>query len=215
VLATTARPVELIYANRTRDSVIFGAELRRWHDDHPDRLRVHHHIDADSGYLDREAVALLVAERLDADFYICGPAPFMDLVEATLLDAGVTTDRIWIERFETGGQPPPTGEAHEAPGAADAAEVTETVTLILRGKKTTVDYQPGDTILETARRGGLQPPFSCEAGNCATCMAFLRDGSVTMRVNNALTPEEVDEGWVLTCQSLPVTRTVTVEYESL
>jgi ferredoxin len=78
-----------------------------------------------------------------------------------------------------------------------------------------VKYQTGDTLLETARRGGLRPPFSCEAGNCATCMAFLKEGSVRMRANNALTPEEVEEGWVLTCQSLPSGETVTVEYEAM
>jgi 3-ketosteroid 9alpha-monooxygenase subunit B len=68
--------------------------------------------------------------------------------------------------------------------------------------------------LQTARTGGLQPPFSCEAGNCATCMALLHDGSARMLTNNALTPEEVEEGWVLTCQALPQGRQVTVEYES-
>ena len=89
------------------------------------------------------------------------------------------------------------------------------MTLILQGKKTTVPYQAGDTVLETARRGGLQPPFSCEAGNCATCMAVMRDGSATMRANNALTEDEVDEGWILTCQALPQgPGTVTVEYEA-
>ena len=77
---------------------------------------------------------------------------------------------------------------------------------MLGGKTVVVRYQPGDTLLETARRGGLRPPFSCEAGNCATCMAFLKEGSVRMRANNALTPEEVEEGWVLTCQSLPFGR---------
>jgi ferredoxin len=85
----------------------------------------------------------------------------------------------------------------------------------LGGKTVVVPYKPGDTVLETARRGGLRPPFSCEAGNCATCMAFLREGSVTMRANNALTPEEVEEGWILTCQSVPSGATVVVEYEAL
>jgi 3-ketosteroid 9alpha-monooxygenase subunit B len=101
-----------------------------------------------------------------------------------------------------------------APGDEDD-EVTETVVVILGGRKTEVAYQAGDTVLETARRGGLRPPFSCEAGNCATCMALLHEGSATMRANNALTPDEVEEGWVLTCQALPQGRTVTVEYESL
>jgi ferredoxin len=102
-----------------------------------------------------------------------------------------------------------------APGDEDQDEVTETVVVILGGRKTEVAYQAGDTVLETARRGGLRPPFSCEAGNCATCMALQREGSATMRVNDALTDDEVDEGWILTCQALPHGRTVTVDYDSL
>ena len=135
----------------------------------------------------------------------------MDLVESTLLDAGVDPAHILIERFLVADQAEQALELDVAP----EAEVTEAVTVILRGKPTTIPYRPGDTILETARRGGLQPPYSCESGNCATCMAFLREGAVTMRVNNALTPSELDEGWVLTCQGLPTSATVTVEYESL
>ena len=84
-----------------------------------------------------------------------------------------------------------------------------------KGKPTVVAYHRGDTVLETARRGALRPPFSCEAGNCATCMAILREGGARMRANNALTPEEVQEGWILTCQALPEGSTVVVEYEAL
>ena len=102
-----------------------------------------------------------------------------------------------------------------AAGPAGGADAPDEVAVILGGKKVVVKYQPGDTVLETARRGGLRPPFSCESGNCATCMAFLKEGNVAMRANNALTPEEVEEGWVLTCQSLPSGDTVTVEYEAM
>ena len=84
--------------------------------------------------------------------------------------------------------------------------------ITLKGKRSTFAYRGGDTILETARRGGLAPPFSCEAGNCATCMAFLHEGTVTMRANNALTPDEVEEGWILTCQSVPTSPKVHVVY---
>ena len=87
--------------------------------------------------------------------------------------------------------------------------------MTLGGKTVVVAYQPGDTLLETARRGGLRPPFSCESGNCATCMAFLKEGAARMRANNALTPEEVEEGWILTCQGLPTGETVRVEYEAM
>jgi ferredoxin len=79
----------------------------------------------------------------------------------------------------------------------------------------TLDYRAGDTILSAARRGAVHTPFSCEAGACASCMALVTEGTVHMRVNTALTPEEVAEGWVLTCQALPTSRTVTIEFEGL
>jgi ferredoxin len=137
----------------------------------------------------------------------------MDLVERSLLDAGVDLDRIFIERFVVDGEPLP-GPAAGDGAAADDEAVPEEVTIVLGGTRTTVAYRPGDTILQTARRGGLSPPFSCEAGNCATCMAMLHQGAVSMRTNNALTPEEVEEGLVLTCQSLPRGQVVEIEYES-
>lgn len=212
VLATTSRPVRLLYASRDPQSVIFDDELRSLHARHPDRFAVRQHFDSDGGFLDGGAITEFAAGSLDADFYICGPDAFMDLVETSLLEIGVDPGRILIERFGAAGA----GALTPVSDAADTeAEVPEKVTLILNGKKSTIAYQAGDTVLETARRGGLKPPFSCEAGNCATCMAFVREGCATMRVNNALTPEEVDEGWVLTCQALPAGRTVTVEYESL
>jgi len=81
-------------------------------------------------------------------------------------------------------------------------------------QKHVVPYHPGDTLLETARRAGLKAPFSCEAGNCGTCMAHLDTGTVTMRANNVLLPEEVEEGWVLTCQSTPTSAEIVVNYDS-
>jgi ferredoxin len=92
--------------------------------------------------------------------------------------------------------------------------VTESVVIRLERATHTVAYQPGDTVLETARRAGLSPPFSCEQGNCATCMAHLDEGTVRMRANNALTDDDVDEGWVLTCQSLPTSPTIVVNYDA-
>jgi ferredoxin len=139
----------------------------------------------------------------------------MDLVENTLHAIGVDPGRIAIERFTTGSESPGGSPGAAPAGPAAGAGATETVTLILAGRTSTVAYRAGDTVLETARRGGLQPPFSCEAGNCATCMAFLREGSATMRANNALTADEVAEGWILTCQALPAGPAVTVEYEPL
>ena len=215
VLATTNRPVRLLYANRDRDSVIFDAGLRTLAEAHPGRLEVRHHFDCDGGFLTAEEVGAFVgADDGVADCYVCGPGPFMDLVEPVLLGRGVARACIFIERFLVEQQEKDAAAVATPPTGADA-DVPSEVTVILGGKKSVITYQPGDTVLETARRGGLRPPFSCEAGNCATCMAFLKDGNVTMRANNALSPEEVEEGWILTCQSLPSGQTVTVEYEAI
>jgi 3-ketosteroid 9alpha-monooxygenase subunit B len=216
VLATTRRPVRLLYANRDRDSVIFDAALNALCDDQPDRLEVRHHFDVEGGFLTEPAIAEFVGDDLEHDVYICGPGPFMDVVESALLGVGVDPDCIFIERFlvlpREKTDPLIVDPDLDTTGAGD---VPDEVTVILGKSKTVVAYQSGDTLLETARRGGLRPPFSCEAGNCATCMAFLKEGSVRMRANNALTPEEVDEGWVLTCQSLPSGQSVVVEYEAM
>ena len=90
-----------------------------------------------------------------------------------------------------------------------------TISLQLQGRRHEIDYHAGDTVLETARRADLPAPYSCEAGSCATCMALLHEGAVAMRVNNALTPDEVEEGWVLTCQSVPTSPSLRIEYEQL
>lgn len=87
------------------------------------------------------------------------------------------------------------------------------VTILLDRKTTTVSGRPDETLLETARRAGLTPPFSCEAGNCGTCMAKLTEGTATMRVNDALMDDEVEDGYVLTCQAIPSSSNVTVDYE--
>jgi ferredoxin len=88
-----------------------------------------------------------------------------------------------------------------------------TLTIVLAGKPAAVPVLPGMTVLELARRAGLNPPYACEAGNCATCIARVTAGEVKMRVNDALDDDEVADGWALTCQSEPVTPDVTVVYE--
>ena len=89
----------------------------------------------------------------------------------------------------------------------------ESIVIRLEGRKHSLRYQAGDTVLETARRAGLRPPFSCQAGNCGTCMAFLEAGEVAMRANEVLDADEVAEGWVLTCQAVPTSREVVVDYD--
>jgi 3-ketosteroid 9alpha-monooxygenase subunit B len=212
-LATSDRRVRLLYANRDERSVIFRAELDALIEEHGPRLEVVHHLDTEQGFVHSDLVRDFVGDELDADFYLCGPGPFMDVIEDALEVAGVPSEQVFVERFAFAAsvrdEPP-------APEAAEPTEavVTETVTIVLGGKAHDVRYQPGETFLETARRAGLRAPFSCESGSCATCMARLEVGEAKMRVNNALMPDEVDEGWVLTCQGLPTSATAKVVYES-
>jgi ferredoxin len=99
-----------------------------------------------------------------------------------------------------------------APTATDTVGGSATVTILLDGKTASVPLHPAETLLESARRAGLTPPFSCEAGNCGTCMAQLREGTATMRVNDALDDDEVADGYVLTCQGIP-DGAVVVDYD--
>jgi 3-ketosteroid 9alpha-monooxygenase subunit B len=202
-LATTGREIVVVYANRDRPSVIFFDALAALGAQSGGRLSVHHHLDAERGFLDAAGCAALIGERVNADFYVCGPAAYMDVVADGLALRGVDPDRILVERFEVGDATP----------ATDVASETESLVVRLDRRKHTIAYEAGDTILEAARRAGLKPPFNCQSGSCATCMAFLAEGTATMRNDDALSAEEVEEGWVLTCQAVPTSRTVVVDYD--
>jgi len=205
VLATGSSSARLFYANRDAGSVIFDGELASLADGYPGRLEVVHHLDEAVGLVTPEEVLPLAPGRADTDYYVCGPAPFMDLVETTLHGCGVSPAAVHLERFD-----PP---AEAVPVAPPAAETRPTsVTIELNGRTDVARYRPGTTILQTARQLGMAPPFSCEAGSCATCMARLLEGKVEMYTNNALTDDELAEGWILTCQSVPTTPSVHVLY---
>ena len=207
-LSSTDRPIRIFYANRDPDSVIFDEVLAGFESRMPQRCTVWRHADSVNGYPAPEAIRDFIGDDVDAEFFVCGPGPFMELVEQVLIEAGVSPGDIRIERFET---PDPADD----PVVDSDGPAPETIVLQIQGRRHEIAYHPGDTVLETARRAGLAAPYSCEAGSCATCMALLHEGSVTMRTNNALTPDEVEEGWILTCQSVPAGPTVRIEYEQL
>ena len=203
-LATTDRAVRLLCADRDRPSVVFDSVLASLVERYPDRLSVVRHIDAEDGLIDAGAVREFVGPDGDADCYVCGPEAFMAVVRSALPGPG----RVFVEDFDL---PPQLKEPTSHPAGSTAVEGT--VTIFLERKKTSVRRVEGETLLESARRAGLAPPFSCEAGNCGTCMARLTEGSATMRVNDALDEDEVADGYILTCQGVPGTASVTVRYE--
>jgi ferredoxin-NADP reductase len=217
-LASGDRRVQVLCANRDAESVIFASALDDLVARYPGRMEVRHHLDTASGLVSEAEILDLAGDALTtpADFYLCGPEPFMDLVERVLLAQGVSADHVLTERFN-----PVEAVAEEEAAAEEAARgdagatdlASGTITITLDGKTTTTAHVPGITLLEHARRAGLKPPFSCEAGNCATCMGHLEAGEVKMRVNNALDDDEVADGYVLTCQGVPVTPDVSIVYE--
>lgn len=216
-LATTARRVRVLTANRDRESVIFAAALESLAAEHPGRLEIRHHLDADGGYVTKAEVLDFLGEDRDADFYLCGPEPFMDLIEGVLRAHGADGDRIRTERFNPAADDDAVIKAAvdnaEDNAGENKAEAGGTITITLDGKTRRTGRIAGLTLLLHARRAGLMPPFSCEAGECATCMAHVTAGEVKMRNNEALDEDEVADGWVLTCQAEPVTPDVTVTYD--
>jgi ferredoxin len=108
----------------------------------------------------------------------------------------------------------PSEDLDPAVGHAPGGE-PETESLVVRigGRQHRIEYRPGDTVLDAVRRTGLEAPFNCRQGNCGTCIARLKGGTASMRANNVIDDDEVEEGWILTCQAVPTSREVEIDYD--
>lgn len=199
-LATTQRSITLVYANQNRDSVIYADAIDRLAAQHPDRLVVHHHHDVDSGFLTSDGVLSHLHDTDVAEFYICGPEPFMEVIENTLAEAGVHEELMYIERFVSPADPDQTKNQHFN---ADAFEAPDKFSLWLNGRSRSVPYTAGKTLLECAQAAGLSPGHSCESGYCGSCMAHVNTGQVHMRTREALSDRDIGRGVALLCQSVP------------
>jgi len=200
-LATTKRRIRIFYANRDTASVIFRGELDALAEKHGARLELIHHLDAELGLTSRPEVERAHAGFEQADAYLCGPGPFMELVEQALLARGHSRDHLWIERFEGVGEHSHAGAT--APAAAkvpSAGGPPSEVVVHLDKTVHRIPYAKGLSLLAAARKAGLGAPFACEEGYCGSCAAKCLRGKVTMLANDVFTPEEVAQGWILTCQ---------------
>jgi len=212
----------LLYGNRDSSSVIFLEALAGLKDKHLGRLEIYHFLDAEeqdielfNGMLDRvrleDAIPALVPDVAEVDgWFICGPGPMMDAAEGVLLDRNVPKERIHIERF-TADRPPEAVTREMAQLQTQAEGVSVSVTL--DGRTRRVPFTAGN-ILDSARASGLPAPFACKAGVCATCRAKVTKGKVEMAARYGLTDEEVEAGYVLTCQSVPLGDGVAVDYDA-
>lgn len=214
----------LCYGNTDADRIIFRRSLEELHAKYPDRLAVHHILtygkDEDmlfNGLITVEKATALarrfVQDNADTEYFICGPEPMMVNVSEALEQLLVDKKRIHVELFTT----PVTNEAKQpAPPPASDAPLTgmARVKIILDGKETEIEVgAKGDSILDTAENAGLDVPYACKGAVCCTCKARIVEGKVHMDMNYALTDEEVADGYVLTCQSHPLTERVVVDYD--
>ncbi|HEY3811716.1 MAG TPA: 1,2-phenylacetyl-CoA epoxidase subunit PaaE [Caulobacteraceae bacterium] len=212
----------LLYGNRSSATIMFLEELAALKNRFLDRLEVYHFLEDEAeeielfnGRLDAaktdEVLSSLVDAPLTDAFFICGPGPMMDAIEQGLIVRNVDPAKILIERF-TVGRPSAGDLARAEVLEAKAAGLEMSVTL--EGRRVKVAFDPAKgAILDNARAAGLPAPFACKAGVCATCRAKVVAGEVEMKTNYGLSAEELAEGYVLTCQAVPVSEGVAVNYD--
>jgi ring-1,2-phenylacetyl-CoA epoxidase subunit PaaE len=213
----------LIYANRAAKSTMFKEEIEDLKNRYMARLSLHHvfsgedtELPLNSGVMNRDKLGLFLVRLVDAKridhAFVCGPYQMNDEAEAALLAAGVGEERIHIERFGVAPQGQQAGAVeHEAkPGDAERARIV----IIRDGLKREFEFSKDDpSILDAASTAGLEVPFSCTSGVCGTCRAKLIEGQVRMTRNFALDKAEVANGFVLTCQSHPLTDRVVLSFD--
>lgn len=221
LLAVPDCTVTAIYGNRRANTVMFADELCDLKDRFPERVEIVHVLsrepresDLFSGRLDGPRIRDLVARLTDpaevAHWWLCGPFGMVSEARAVLGEMGIDRSRVHVELFYV-EDVPPEGEHHvEAPPTG----VTTDVTVVLDGRATTFTMPRDETVLDAAQRVRPDLPFACKGGVCGTCRARVVAGEVVMRRNFALEPDEVQDGFVLTCQSHPTTDDITVDYDA-
>jgi ring-1,2-phenylacetyl-CoA epoxidase subunit PaaE len=220
-LRDPAARVSVLYGNRRADSVMFADDLADLKDVYPARLQLVHvlsrepqEVELFSGRMDAARLRRLLPATCAVGgvdhWWLCGPYGMVTDAAGVLAELGVPAERVHRELFYVEDAPPEQHEHAEQPPAAGASEVT----VILDGRTSTASV-PGDTpVLDGAQRVRPDLPFACKGGVCGTCRARLTSGEVRMRRNFALDESELAAGYVLTCQSLPVSGEITVDYDA-
>lgn len=216
--------VTLLYGNRRSDTVMFADEVADLKDAYPARMQVIHvlsrepqEVELYSGRLDRERLTALLPATVDVPnvdhWWLCGPHPMVTGAIDVLREFGVDSARIHRELFWVGDEPPAEITHDDAPDGARAADGAS-LTVILDGRSSTLTLPAGTPILDGAQRARPDLPFACKGGVCGTCRAKIVTGEAVMRRNYALEEREIDAGYVLTCQALPRTDEITVDYDA-
>ncbi len=221
VLADGASTVTVLYGNRRTNTVMFADELADLKDRYGTRLQLVHVLsreprDAEltSGRLDGDRLRTLVGTFTDPatvdHWWLCGPHGMVTQARALLADLGVAAERVHQELFYVDDVPPEPVRGDEETLDGPGSQVT----VVLDGRSTTLALPRDVPVLDSAQRVRSDLPFACKGGVCGTCRARVTDGEVQMRRNYALEESEVAAGYVLTCQSLPLTEAVTVDFDA-
>jgi ring-1,2-phenylacetyl-CoA epoxidase subunit PaaE len=221
VLRDPGSRVTLVYGNRRTTSVMFAEDLADLKDSYGCRFELVHvlsreprEVELFSGRLDADRVrrilqALVPVPAVDA-FWLCGPYELVVAVRGVLADLGVESARVHTELFHVDELPPPPVLHQDAVLSGPSSEVT----VVLDGRSTTLTLPRDVSVLDSAQRVRADLPFACKGGVCGTCRAQVSQGEVDMRRNYALEADEVQRGFVLTCQSRPVSAAVTLDYDA-
>lgn len=212
--------VTLIYGNRRSDTVMFTEELADLKNSYGPRLHLLHVLSREpteaeifNGRLDADRLRTLLGALVDVEgvdqWWLCGPLGMTDDATAVLTELGVEKKRVHRELFYVDEPPPEPARAEDAAEVGDGSDVT----VLLNGRTTRLTLPRNVSVLDAAQKVRGDLPFACKGGVCGTCRAKVTDGEVTMRRNFALEDDEVEAGFVLTCQSLPVSDRVTVDYD--
>ncbi len=221
VLRDGQSTVTVFYGNRRTDTVMFADELADLKDRYGTRLQLVHVLsreprDAEltSGRLDRARLHTLIDAFVDAGhvdhWWLCGPRGMVTDAREVLAELGVRPERVHQELFFVDDVPPEPVRGDEQTVEGPSSEVT----VVLDGRTTTLALPRDVPVLDSAQQVRGDLPFACKGGVCGTCRARVTDGEVRMRRNYALEPAEVEAGYVLTCQSLPVSDAVTVDFDA-
>ncbi|MET8448860.1 2Fe-2S iron-sulfur cluster-binding protein [Streptomyces sp. NPDC005209] len=206
----------LIRSDRTAASTMFLEEVADLKDRYPERLqlvtalsREEQQAGLPTGRLDQERLMELLPALLPVDavagWFLCGPFGLVQGAERALRELGVDRARIHEEIFHVDSAP--------SPVPAASAPAHSTVTARLDGRGGTWPVQDGESLLETVLRNRPDAPYACKGGVCGTCRAFLVSGEVRMDRNFALEADETEAGYVLACQSHPVTEKVELDFD--
>lgn len=222
LLRRTESHVTLLYGNRRSDTVMFADEIADLKDAFGTRFELMHVLSREpreaelfTGRLDGKKLDALLDTVIAADaadhWWLCGPYGMVTDAQEVLARRGVPGERVHQELFFVEGAEPPPQSRHEEPGVEGPSSE---VTIVLDGRTTTLTLPQGVPILDSAQRYRPDLPFACKGGVCGTCRVRVCDGKVRMLRNYALSGAEVEAGYALSCQSLPETDTVTVDFDS-